>query len=50
MELQLRKQFAADHLQSDSLTFVRDGDLRYVGQGYELKIPLPAGTIGKGGA
>ncbi len=47
MELQLNKQFAADHLQPDSLTFVRDGDLRYVGQGYELKIPFPAGTIGK---
>ena len=47
MELQLKKQFAADHLQPDGLTFVRDGDLRYVGQGYELKIPFPAGTIGK---
>ena len=26
-----------------SMSFVRDGDLRYVGQGYELKIPFPDG-------
>jgi N-methylhydantoinase A len=25
--------------------FQRVGDLRYVGQGYELKVPIPAGTI-----
>ena len=47
MEAQLRKQFAADHLQSAGMSFMRDGDLRYVGQGYELKIPLPAGVIGE---
>ena len=28
-----------------SVSFVRDGDLRYVGQGYELKIPFPAGNV-----
>ena len=39
MEAQLRKQFAADHLPSAGMSFMRDGDLRYVGQGYELKIP-----------
>jgi len=47
MESQLRMQFAADRLESASMSFVRDGDLRYVGQGYELKIPFPAGTLGK---
>jgi N-methylhydantoinase A len=47
MEAQLRRQFEADHLQAASMSFVRDGDLRYVGQGYELKIPFPAGVIGK---
>ena len=47
MEAQLRQQFAADHLEADSMSFVRDGDLRYVGQGYELKIPFPAGAIGQ---
>jgi N-methylhydantoinase A len=47
MELQLRKQFAADHLQSAGMSFMRGGDLRYVGQGYELKIPFPEGVIGE---
>ncbi|MCA0200025.1 MAG: hydantoinase/oxoprolinase family protein [Proteobacteria bacterium] len=43
MEDQLRKQFAADNI--DKVTFVRDGDLRYVGQGYELKIAFPDGEL-----
>jgi N-methylhydantoinase A len=47
MERRLKAQFAADHLDVDKLTFLRDGDLRYVGQGYELKISIPAGTIGE---
>jgi N-methylhydantoinase A len=47
MEDQLRRQFLADHLEAASMSFVRDGDLRYVGQGYELKIPFPVGVIGK---
>ena len=47
MEAQLRQQFEADRLQSASMSFVRDGDLRYVGQGYELKIQFPAGVVGK---
>jgi N-methylhydantoinase A len=47
MEDQLRRQFIADHLEAASMSFVRDGDLRYVGQGYELKIPFPVGVIGK---
>ena len=45
MERKLAAQFAADHLDPDRLTFVRDGDLRYVGQGYELKIPFPGGVL-----
>ena len=47
MEDQLRRQFVADHLEAASMSFVRDGDLRYVGQGYELKIPFPVGVISK---
>ncbi len=47
MEDQLRRQFVADHLEAASMSFVRDGDLRYVGQGYELKIPFAVGVIGK---
>jgi N-methylhydantoinase A len=46
MEADLKHQFAADHLEAAGLSFVRDGDLRYVGQGYELKIPFPEGVIG----
>jgi N-methylhydantoinase A len=46
MEAQLRQQFADDHLDAASMSFQRDGDLRYVGQGYELKIPFPPGSIG----
>ncbi len=47
MEKELRRQFADDHLDSASMSFIRDGDLRYVGQGYELKIPFPPGIIGQ---
>jgi N-methylhydantoinase A len=46
MEAQLRRQFADDHLDAAGMAFLRDGDLRYVGQGYELKIALPSGSIG----
>ncbi len=45
MERQLGEQFAADHLDAAQFHFVRDGDLRYVGQGYELKIPIPDGEL-----
>jgi N-methylhydantoinase A len=47
MEAQLRKQFADDRLESASMMFARGGDLRYVGQGYELKIPFPDAKIAK---
>jgi N-methylhydantoinase A len=47
METQLRRQFAADRLESAGMSFIRDGDLRYVGQGYELKIRFPPGLIGE---
>jgi N-methylhydantoinase A len=45
MERRLAAQFAADHLDAGGIRFVRDGDLRYVGQGYELKIPFPEGDL-----
>ena len=47
MEKHLIAQFASDHLDTVKLTFVRDGDLRYVGQGYELKTPIPGGKLDK---
>ena len=36
-------RFEADRIADAS--FVRTGDLRYVGQGYELRVPLPEGEI-----
>jgi len=27
------------------VTFARAGDLRYVGQGYELRVPFPSGSL-----
>ena len=45
MEQELGAIFAKDHVASDRVTMLRQGDLRYVGQGYELKIDFPAGDI-----
>jgi N-methylhydantoinase A len=45
MEAALRARFAADHVDDARIAFVRRGDLRYLGQGYELHIPFPAGEI-----
>ena len=41
MEDMLAARFAT----TDSLTFERAGDLRYVGQGYELRIEFPSGQM-----
>ncbi|MGD9912958.1 MAG: hydantoinase/oxoprolinase family protein [Rhizobiaceae bacterium] len=49
MEEQLRGQFAADKIPEEQLSFERIGDLRYVGQGYELKVALPKGEISEAG-
>jgi N-methylhydantoinase A len=45
MEAELSAQFAADKIAEEDVSFQRIGDLRYVGQGYELKIAFPAGEI-----
>lgn len=45
MEAELGTQFDADHIARADVSFQRVGDLRYVGQGYELKIAFPAGEI-----
>ena len=45
MEEGLAKQFDADRISRADVTFIRTGDLRYVGQGYELRVPLPPGEI-----
>ena len=45
MERELARRFAADGLAESDISFARSGDLRYVGQGYELKVKLPAGEL-----
>lgn len=46
MQASLREQFRADRVADDQVSFLRHGDLRYQGQGYELKIGFPSGEIG----
>jgi N-methylhydantoinase A/oxoprolinase/acetone carboxylase beta subunit len=41
MQGELTRQLAADGIASGDATFERSGDLRYVGQGYELRVPFP---------
>ncbi|ETW93162.1 MAG: hydantoin utilization protein A [Candidatus Entotheonella factor] len=45
MESELHAQLAAAGIEAPQMQFVRAGDLRYVGQGYELRVNLPAGEI-----
>ena len=47
MEASLREQLAADELDAAAARFERAADARYVGQGYELRLELPAGKIGQ---
>lgn len=37
--------FEADHIPAADVRFARVGDLRYVGQGYELKVSVPVGKV-----
>src|SRR5579883_1998229 len=45
MQRELEAQFAADGVDSGQVAFHRHADARYVGQGYELRISMPAGDI-----
>lgn len=45
MESELKVRLAEDHVSVDDVTFERAGDLRYLGQGYELRVPFDAGEI-----
>jgi N-methylhydantoinase A len=45
MAKELAERFTADGIDLAKVTFERRGDLRYVGQGYELKVPFPNGKI-----
>ena len=45
MQVGLVDQFKADGLDADAVTYQRSGDLRYVGQGYELRVPVLDGSV-----
>ena len=45
MEATLFKQFERDGIEADTAKYHRYADARYVGQGYELRIDMPAGDI-----
>jgi N-methylhydantoinase A len=45
MEKELGAIFERDHVPADRVRMLRQADLRYVGQGYELKIDVPDGPI-----
>lgn len=46
MQADLAGRFAADKIAPEDVSYARIGDLRYVGQGYELKVPIPDGPVG----
>ncbi|MCP5154135.1 MAG: hydantoinase/oxoprolinase family protein [Ectothiorhodospiraceae bacterium] len=45
MQAQLSAQLAADGVDPSRVRHVRAGDLRYVGQGYELRVPVQPGPV-----
>ncbi len=45
MQAALRRQFAADGTARSQVRFERFADVRYVGQGYELRVPVPEGPL-----
>ena len=49
MQSGLAAQFGADGLGPTEVSFTRWADLRYVGQGYELRVAMPAGAIDAAG-
>ncbi|MBO0736387.1 MAG: hydantoinase/oxoprolinase family protein [Alphaproteobacteria bacterium] len=47
MRDELARQLAADGVAPRDTAFERAGDLRYLGQGYELRVPFPAASLDK---
>ena len=45
MQHDLAGRFAADRIAREDVSYKKIGDLRYVGQGYELKVPIPEGPV-----
>jgi N-methylhydantoinase A/oxoprolinase/acetone carboxylase beta subunit len=49
MQQELARQLAADGVRPEDTVFQRAGDLRYVGQGYELRVPFPDDALDAAG-
>jgi N-methylhydantoinase A len=47
LEAEVTEQLARDGIPSDAVRVERAFDCRYVGQGYELRIPVPSGQLGE---
>ena len=45
LEDNLLAQYTSDGLDAGSVEMLRTGDLRYVGQGYELRVAIPPGVL-----
>lgn len=47
MEQEVTEQVLEDNILQDNMALLREVECRYVGQGYELRVPFPAGEISK---
>ena len=45
MQAELASQFEKGGLNEHDVTYTRSGDLRYIGQGYELRVPFANGPV-----
>lgn len=45
LDAEAREQLERDGVPDEGMTFVHAADCRYVGQGYELRVPIPAGPL-----
>ena len=48
LEMDGRESLASEGMNPEDITFVHQVDMRYVGQSYELPIPVPDGKAGRG--
>jgi N-methylhydantoinase A/oxoprolinase/acetone carboxylase beta subunit len=48
MEAELAARFAADGIAPGAARTLRAADMRYAGQGYELRVPIDPGTVDEG--
>ena len=45
IETNVREQLLSDGIELSDVAVTREADCRYVGQGYELRVPFPAGAV-----